>query len=145
MYHLLGELKRVNNLVIRRLSSDSVLKAEEDGLGIKGYVIGFIVKKSQNGEAVYQKDIEKAFSLRRSSATQNLNSLEKSGLICRKSEESDKRLKKIIVTQKGLESHKKIIDRLNNIDSELISRLTKEELENFKVVIEKLKEGLKVD
>ena len=57
----------------------------------------------------------------------------------------DKRLKKIVVTEKGLESHKKVIERLNEIDSELVSCLTKEELETFKVVLEKLKEGLKVD
>ena len=33
----------------------------------------------------------------------------------------DKRLKKIVVTEKGLESHKKVIERLNEIDGELIS------------------------
>ena len=145
MYHLLGELKRLNNHVLRRLGSDEVLKAQEEVTGARGYIIGFIVKNTTEGKIVYQRDIEKAFSLRRSSATQTLNSLEKSGLIRRLSEESDKRLKKIAVTEKGLESHKKVIERLNEIDSELISCLTKEELETFKVVLEKLKEGLKVD
>jgi len=145
MYHLLGELKRLNNHVLRKISSDELLKAQEEITGSKGYIIGYIAKKTAQGENVYQKDIEKEFSLRRSSATQVLNSLENNGLICRKSEDLDKRLKRIIITEKGENSHKIVINRLNEIDEELISRLTREEFENFKIIIEKLKEGLKVD
>lgn len=145
MYHLLGELKRLNNLVLRKLSSDEVIKAQDKVTGARGYIIGFVARKTCKGEKVYQKDIEKEFSLRRPSATQILNSLEKSGLICRLAEERDKRLKSIVVTKKGEECHKKVVARLDEIDASLISKLTAEELETFIAVVEKLKEGLKND
>lgn len=145
MYHLIGEIKCLNNYILRKLSADEVLNAQQNLSGAKGYIIGFIVKQIEKGEVVYQKDIEKAFSLRRSSATQILNSLEQNGLISRLSEENDKRLKRIIVTQKGLNCHKTIVGRLEDIDKELIAKLSTEELETFKNIVKKLKEGLQVD
>ena len=145
MYRFIGEIKRLKNYVDRRLGADEVLKSQQEITGTGGYVISFVLKQNDNGIVVYQKDIEKAFSLRRSSATQILNSLEKSGLICRKSQNFDKRLKEIVVTEKGKKAHKIIVARLNEIDNELLSKLTTEEFETFKVVVEKLKEGLSID
>ena len=45
--------------------------------------------------SIYQKDIEKEFGLRPSTATEVLKALEKKELICRVSEKQDARLKRI--------------------------------------------------
>lgn len=58
----------------------------------------------ENDEEVYQKDIEKYFNIRRSTATGLLNSLEKNGYITKEPVENDKRMKKIKATEHAYRS-----------------------------------------
>ena len=51
--------------------------------------------------SVYQKEIEKEFGLRPSTATEALKLLEEKGLICRIPEEKDGRYKRIVFTPKA--------------------------------------------
>lgn len=142
-YHLIGELKRINNQIKRKIDSDPVFIEQNKTTGSRGYVIGFINRKTNNKEPVYERDIEKEFGIRRSTTTQMLNSMEKNGLIERVSDCEDKRLKRIVLTQKALSCHEMICGELDKMDEELISLLTEQELQQFKVIIEKLKDGLK--
>ncbi|EET85497.1 transcriptional regulator, MarR family [Clostridium carboxidivorans P7] len=74
--------------------------------GIQSMVLGFVYHKSQNRD-VFQKDIEEVFDIRRSSVTSVLQLMEKNGYVERVSVSEDARLKKIILTKKGLEIQKK--------------------------------------
>jgi len=141
-YHLIGELKRINNQIKRKIDADPVFIEQNKTTGSRGYVIGFINRKNSAGEEVYERDIEKEFGIRRSTATQMLNSMEKNGLIERVSESSDKRLKRIVLTKKAKECHKIVCAKLDKIDEELTGLLTKEEFSQLKNILEKLKEGL---
>ena len=142
-YHLIGELKRINNGIKRKIDSDPVFIEQNKTTGSRGYVLGFIQKKTKLGEAVYERDIEKEFGIRRSTATQMLNSMEENGLIVRESTAEDKRLKKIVLTQKALECNTLICGELQKLDGELIDLLTEQEFAQLKIILEKLKEGLK--
>jgi DNA-binding MarR family transcriptional regulator len=142
-YHLIGELKRINNQIKRKIDSDPVFIEQNKTTGSRGYVIGFIYRKTLLKEEVYERDIEKEFGIRRSTATQMLNSMESNGLIERISESSDKRLKRIVLTEKAKDFHKTICSELDKIDEELIGLLTEEEFTQLKRIIEKLKDGLK--
>ena len=62
----------------------------------------------ENDEEVYQKDIEKYFNIRRSTATGLLNSLEKNGYITKEPVENDKRMKKIKATEHAYSTVEKI-------------------------------------
>ncbi len=142
-YHLIGELKRINNQIKRKIDSDPVFIEQNKTTGSRGYVIGFIYRKNLLKEEVYERDIEKEFGIRRSTATQMLNSMEANGLIERISECTDKRLKRIVLTEKAKDFHKTICAELDKIDEELTSLLTEEEFAQLKRIIEKLKDGLK--
>lgn len=142
-YHFIGELKRINNLIKRRVDSDEVLSSQTRMTGTHGYVIGFIARRNAEGEDVYQKDIESRFSMRRSSVTELLNNMELGGFIKRESDVKDKRLKKVVLTDKAMAVHKRVVARLQSIDEELISLLTPQEFDSLKVALGKIKDYLR--
>ena len=142
-YHFIGEIKCLNNLVKRRVDSDEVLSSQERVTGTHGYVIGYVARRNAEGAQVYQKDIESRFSMRRSSVTEVLNNMELNGLIRRESDEKDKRLKKVVLTDKAIALHKTVIERLASIDQELISLLTEDEFAALKSAFAKLMDHLR--
>lgn len=68
--------------------------------GVQSRVMHYILVKCIDGQ-VFQRDIEKAFGLSRSTATGILKLMEKNGLIQRESVASDARLKSLIPTEKA--------------------------------------------
>ena len=137
-----GEVRRLSLLIKRRIDADPVFTEQNKVTGTHGYILGFICRKNELNETVYQKDIEQAFSIRRSSATEILNTMENNGLIERTPCIEDKRQKRLIVTEKGITTHKTIISRLNAIDEEIRQAITQEEFDAFKSIITKLENEL---
>lgn len=141
-FRLGGEIRCLSNLIKRRIDSDPIFSEQNKVTGTHGYILGFLCRKNDANEPVYQRDLEQAFSIRRSTATEVLNTMETNGLILRESSNTDKRLKRLVVTEKGYQTHKLIVSRLNAVDEELINALTKEEFEALKTALEKLKNNL---
>ena len=67
--------------------------------GVQSRVMHYILEHGQDGP-VFQRDVEAAFNLSRSTTTNILQLMEKNGLICRESVAQDARLKRIVLTQK---------------------------------------------
>ena len=91
------------NLLSHKIKTQ--LNATFQSLGITGvqsWVIYHILVHSKDGP-VYQRDIETAFGLSRSTATGILQLLEKNGIIRRESVASDGRLKRLIPTQRAVD------------------------------------------
>lgn len=128
------ELKKLNNLIRRCLMKS---KTDDDGgkLGAGGFIIGFVAESNKN---VYQKDIEKEFKIRRPTATAMLKRLESSGFLTRVGEDGDKRLKRIVLTEKAKKMHEDFTRRANEIEKEMSSVITKTEREEFLKIIAKL-------
>lgn len=141
-FKLCGEIRCLSNLIKRRIDSDPIFSEQNKVTGTHGYILGFLCRKNDACEPVYQRDLEQAFSIRRSTATEVLNTMETNGLILRESSSTDKRLKRLVVTEKGYRTHKLIVSRLNSVDEELINVLTLDEFEALKTIIEKLKNNL---
>ena len=93
-------------------------------------------------ENIYQKDIENAFSIARSTVTSILKLMEKKNYITRESVESDARLKKLVLTETGIELHYKIENMITKNETLLDSLLTKEEKKQFLFLINKILSGL---
>ena len=64
--------------------------------------------------------------------------MEKNGLIERVSVCEDARLKKIILTDKGIEVHKSVYKEIEIVESIIYDSLSKEELELFSEILERL-------
>lgn len=97
---VLGLLLRKIHIGIRRLLDGSAARKQLDNsTGTHGYIIEYL--KSRDGEDVFQRDVEKRFSMRRSTASSILSLMEKNGMIVRLSVSQDARLKKIVLTDKA--------------------------------------------
>ena len=97
------ETGKMINRISNRLRRRSKKVQETIGItGAKGNIMDYILVESEKHN-VYQKEIEKEFGLRPSTATEVLKSLEEAGLIVRLPDETDGRLKKIVFTQKAEE------------------------------------------
>lgn len=135
------ELKSVNNLIRRKLDVRFAEAGLEDVSGMQGPMLGFIHARSEQ-EDVFQKDVEKEFNIRRSTATVMLQNLEQKGLIVRIPVEHDARLKKIVVTEKAKKYHMKICEQIDIFHEELESGLTEKEKETFLEILDKIKGNL---
>lgn len=132
------QMKSINNLIRRRLD----VRFTEVGLGelcgMQGPMIGYIYKQSKTQD-VFQKDIEKEFNIRRSTATVMLQNMEQKGLIVRQTVDHDARLKKILLTEKAKECHLRVREQIDAFNEELEKGITKEEKEEFFRILEKIK------
>lgn len=136
------ELKSVNNLIRRSLDQRFAEEGLEDLSGMQGPMIGYIYDQSKQQD-VFQKDIEKAFGIRRSTATVMLQNLEQKGLIIRESVNHDGRLKKIFLTEKAKECHMQVRRQIDQFQKELEQGLTEEEKEEFLRILGRIKSNLK--
>jgi DNA-binding MarR family transcriptional regulator len=140
--YLIGhEVKILSNLISRRVGNSKVIAETGMLTGTHGYMIGHIYNNSSNGD-IFQRDLEEAFSIRRSTATGILQLMEKNGLIIREAVAYDARLKKLILTPKAVAIHEAVIEEFDRIEAELAEGLTQEELDIFFHVVNRMKRNI---
>lgn len=134
------EIRLLSNLVKRKMD-ESLFDDRDDGVtGMHGWVIGYL--KANADQAVYQRDIERDFNIRRATVTGVLQLMERHGLIERKPVRHDARLKQINLTPKAYMMHERIVERFNEFEHQLHKGLSEEEVASFFAVAEKLKKNL---
>ncbi len=109
------------------------MNASMQSLGITGAqsrVMHYILVKCVDGP-VFQRDIESAFGLSRSTATGILQLMEKNGLILRESVASDARLKSLIPTEKAVRLDEQIGESLHQTEQRLTNGLSSTQLALF--------------
>lgn len=133
-------INRISNRLRRRS------KKIQDTLGItgaKGNILDYILVESEKRN-VYQKEIEREFGLRPSTATEVLKSLEKEQLIMRIPDDTDGRLKKIVFTKKAEEIRNLLRREIEQSESVLLRGISEEDQEHFlritKIMLENLDE-----
>lgn len=92
----------------------------------------------ENDEEVNQKDIEKYFNIRRSTATGLLNSLEKNGYITKEPVENDKRMKKIKATEHAYSTVEKIDNHVIQLEKIMLDGIDEKEVKQFRDTISKM-------
>ena len=97
--------------------------------GAQGKIIHYLFCNTD--KTVYQKELEKSFGLRASTATDLIKSLEKMGVIKRAPSKEDARFKEIILTDKADEYKEDVCHDLEMLEEKLTSRISKEELDSW--------------
>ena len=133
---------KVINKISNRLRRRSVALQEKLGMsGAQGNILNYILVDGRK-RPVYQKDIEKEFGLRPSTATEALKNLEAKGLICRISEKQDGRLKRIELTSKADEIRHLITSEIAESENLLLKGITEEERRIFIEIGKKMLKNL---
>lgn len=104
---------------------------------VQSRILGFIQHNADKRD-IFQKDIEEHLDIRRSSVTSVLQLMEKNGYIKRVSVSEDARLKKIILTEKGLKTQKCIFDFILKFEKSLRDELSDDEFRTLIDLINRL-------
>lgn len=135
------EIRVLNNTIRNSINSMKLNKDIESNphtTRLHAWVIGFVFH-SKN--PVYQKDIETEFQIKRSTASTLLTSMEKNGLITRRSVDHDARLKQVILTDKARKMHETFLVTAKKVEENLARGLSDEELRNFFSTLDKISDN----
>lgn len=134
------QIRTLSHLVKRVVDQTAFSGEEVHPTGVQGWIIGYLY--SHRHQEVFQRDIQEEFSIRRSTVTGILQLMEKNGLITRSSVERDARLKKLELTPKAIEFHKRVERSIRQLEDRISDCLTPQEKEEFIRLCEKIRENL---
>ncbi|MFI3327427.1 MAG: MarR family winged helix-turn-helix transcriptional regulator [Clostridia bacterium] len=133
------EMLKTVNMIKRDIDSRISNDINKDLTSAQAHLITFLY----NTKDIYQKDIEEVFKLHRSSVSLMLGNMEKNDLIKRVVDTSDKRLKKIILTEKSEAYYEKIQNVMLDVKEKILLNITQEEGKTIITVLEKMQQNLK--
>ena len=136
-----AQLRRVDNLIFRRLNQFSRANGVEQTTPMHGWIIEYLYR--HRDEPVFQRDIEREFSITRSTVTNILQLMERKGYIQRLSVPQDARLKQLVLTEEGIQRHEKTLLSFHQTDDYVAGLLTEEENAELLRLLNKLREALK--
>lgn len=135
-FHIAPQVHKMDRSISKLLEARVKAEGLDEGTLMHGWILRYLYEH-QDAE-IYQKDIEKYFGICRSGVTNIIQALEKKGLVYRASVASDARLKKVMLTEAGRESHEKLGEIFKRMDAELEEGITEEELQAFLRVTRKV-------
>lgn len=136
--NIMHMIKILSNQLSRKINNF----AKQFGLtGVQVQIIDYLNHLPQN-QFVYQKDIERAFNIRRSTATSVLQKMEENELIVRNVSPSDSRVKVISALPKAEELQPKISQFLESSNAQLLSCLSTLQRHSFLKALEKMPQEL---
>jgi len=141
-FQLENEFTKYFNLVKRYRKRNPMHSNQISLTKTQGKILGFIASKLGSGQKVYQRDIEKEFTIRRSTATEVLKILESEGYIVRSISTSDARLKDINLTKKGTCCIQSVNGYILSFLQAMFEGITMEELEKIYPIMQKINNNL---
>ena len=112
--------------------------AELDLTSSQAFVLGYLVRRQ--AEPVYPGDLVQRFGWRHSTVSGILQRLEAKGFIGYAADR-DRRRKRIVVTQKAIECHDAILDKLQDNERRTTAGLSEDELEQLRSLLDRLLEN----
>ncbi|NLC64924.1 MAG: MarR family transcriptional regulator [Erysipelothrix sp.] len=133
------EMREVQQLLHRKYE----LKKEQQSEKLTQVQVHVLMYIHRHDGQVFQKDIEQHLKVRRSTASQILNVLERESYVERMRLESDARMKEIVVTDKTLALIDSMERHMKETESMLRVNISDNDMETFFKVIDQIKENLK--
>lgn len=130
-------IRRLDHVLRKNLEASVKAEGIDEITLMHGWIIRYLYEN--RNKDVFQKDIEKNFSICRSSVTGIIQIMEKKGYISREFVAHDARLKKVMLTEKGIQSHQKIEEIIAWQNEQLTQGIDEDELQVFLKVAEQLR------
>ena len=135
------QIKELCRLLDKAIYYKGLLNTNGDAVTARdGWMLGYLYHRRD--KEVFQKDMEADFHMAKSSVTAALQGLEKNGYIRREPVERDARLKKIVVTERGIQLHDSIKQSIEDMERKLAADLTPEQRQQLFAMWEQIKHGL---
>lgn len=133
------EIKCINNLVHQELNNAKG-RPPHPGTMMQKLFLGYL--DAHRDRDVYQKDLESAFHIRRSTASGILQIMVRDGLLVREPVEGDARLKRLVLTPIAQEQLSQMQQDLLRVENKATAALTKQELETLFTLLDKVRGSL---
>ena len=134
-----AEIGMLHNLLRRQMAC--MTENSENITGMQAMIVHQLIMHEKQGD-LFQKDLETAFQMRRSTATGILQLMEQHGIIRREPVKHDGRLKRLVLTEQARAMDKRIGERMEQMEQLLRQGLTEDELKNWFAVCEKIRSNL---
>lgn len=134
------ELRRLNNLITREVSKIARDIPFGNVTEMHANMVDYLIEAGKDG--VMQKDIEQAFTIRKSTASRILKLMEKNGVIARHGVEYDARLKRITLTEDAGHHYKMMKEYAEDMELRLSAGISQEDMDIFFKVLKKMQSNL---
>lgn len=139
--HKIGMLvHRLDKMMYRNLSCSAKLAGMDELTIVHGWILRYLYENRKRN--IYQRDLEKEFGVGRSSVTSTIQIMERDGYLKREAVEKDARLKRVVLTEKGMEAQEDIEGLVKTLNVKTLEGISEAELGTFLRVIEKLEYNL---
>lgn len=137
------ELHRLDNGIRRYMEKHNELKDEKDLSGVNGCIIRYLSVNEDHD--IYQKDVEKAFGITRSTASRVLTLMEQKNLVKRQCVEKDGRLRKIALTDRSRKMSRQMQRLGDRTDRQLLKGFSAQEEKQLYLFLERMLINLEED
>ena len=137
-----AELRRLSNLSCRYFERQAGKRQTEAITGTNGWIIGYIGRREERGEVVYQHDLESRFGITRSTASKVVSLMAQKGLVEQLSVEGDRRKKQLRLTRKAREVTQMMNEDRRHFEQMLRRGFSADELETLFSFLDRLHANL---
>ncbi len=136
------EIKSLNNLIARKIMKDAKLDSGINITHVQVKILHYLF--NHQDYPVYQRDIEKELSIRRSTVSGIIKTMEKNNFIERVTSKEDARLKQIVISENIKKFTSSFKQKADQFDQLLSKDIPKEELEIFFKVVNQMKQNISI-
>lgn len=97
--------------------------------GAQAFMMGYVVSHPE--KPIYAKTLEQEFHLKHPTVCGILQRLESKGFITFATDETDRRCRRIVPTEKAISTHQQATSRLDDVDAQLLEGFSEAEAELF--------------
>lgn len=133
--------KHVNHLANNQRQLIDTLAADKGYSGAQSRLLHYLF--THNTEGVCQKDLEREFGFRASTATELLNTMEKQGLVKRVLSKIDARRKNIVLTDDAERYRDTVLSGMEELQQTLVAGIKEENLAVWLEVTEQMLTNMK--
>ena len=119
-------LRVIHNQIKMAIHKSAPKSEKSPPTQLQGGILGYLYH--HRDQPVYQRDLEKEFRISRATATNTLQVMEREGMIVRKAQDRDGRLKRIQMTEEAYLHHEKIERHMDWIGDQLLLGMSDEEV-----------------